>query len=282
MTAATSAIRAGGIRACRRRAAAGDRRAADVSCLCAGRGPAAQRSPTATRFCCGRASMLRPRCVISTEKRATAFAAVPTMLIALLAEPGAAGRDFSSLALVGSGGAPMPHEVALKVEGLLGQRVRSGWGMTETRPSARARRIDVTRARPDRRAAAEGRDAHRRAGRPARVLPAGEVGEIAVRGPNVTSGYWNQPELSAQSFADGFFLTGDIGAWTGRAVHPGGPQEAHDHLGRLQRVSGDDREQHLRACRGRRGDRDRRAGRVSRRGGQGVRQTARRARGADA
>jgi long-chain acyl-CoA synthetase len=43
------------------------------------------------------------------------------------------------------------------------------------------------------------------------VLGPGEVGEIAVRGPNVFSGYWNQPEMTAQSFVDGFFLTGDIG-----------------------------------------------------------------------
>ena len=76
----------------------------------------------------GNEILLRPRFDVATtlrditEKRATSLAAVPTMLVALLAEPRAAGMDFSSLALVGSGGAPMPHEVALKVEGLLGQR----------------------------------------------------------------------------------------------------------------------------------------------------------------
>ena len=43
------------------------------------------------------------------------------------------------------------------------------------------------------------------------LLSPGEVGEIAIRGPNVTSGYWNQPEMSAKSYAGGFFLTGDIG-----------------------------------------------------------------------
>ena len=46
---------------------------------------------------------------------------------------------------------------------------------------------------------------------PSVVLAPGEVGEIAVRGPNVFAGYWNQPELNAASFVDGFFLTGDIG-----------------------------------------------------------------------
>jgi long-chain acyl-CoA synthetase len=44
-----------------------------------------------------------------------------------------------------------------------------------------------------------------------RVLPPGEVGEIRIKGPNVTKGYWNKPAESAESFADGRFLTGDIG-----------------------------------------------------------------------
>jgi long-chain acyl-CoA synthetase len=46
---------------------------------------------------------------------------------------------------------------------------------------------------------------------PAHVLGPNEIGEIAIRGPNVFSGYWNQAALNAQSFVDGFFLTGDIG-----------------------------------------------------------------------
>jgi long-chain acyl-CoA synthetase len=50
------------------------------------------------------------------------------------------------------------------------------------------------------------------------VLGPGEVGEIAVRGPNVFSGYWNQPEMTAQCFVDGFFLTGDIGTMDGTGL----------------------------------------------------------------
>jgi long-chain acyl-CoA synthetase len=46
---------------------------------------------------------------------------------------------------------------------------------------------------------------------PSQALPAGEVGEIAIRGPNVFSGYWNQPQLNVENFVDGYFLTGDIG-----------------------------------------------------------------------
>src|SRR5262249_52412062 len=44
-----------------------------------------------------------------------------------------------------------------------------------------------------------------------RRLPPGERGEIRIKGPNVTQGYWNAPEETAAAFVDGWFLTGDIG-----------------------------------------------------------------------
>ncbi len=46
---------------------------------------------------------------------------------------------------------------------------------------------------------------------PLRELGPGETGEIRVRGPNVTQGYWKRPEETANAFAGGYFLTGDIG-----------------------------------------------------------------------
>ena len=46
---------------------------------------------------------------------------------------------------------------------------------------------------------------------PTKVLPPGEVGEIRIKGPNVTKGYWNKPKETAEAFVGGRFLTGDIG-----------------------------------------------------------------------
>jgi len=46
---------------------------------------------------------------------------------------------------------------------------------------------------------------------PGRVLPAGEAGEVCIRGPQVTRGYWNRPDETAAAFHDGWLLTGDIG-----------------------------------------------------------------------
>ena len=53
---------------------------------------------------------------------------------------------------------------------------------------------------------------------PARAVATGETGEIAIRGPNVFAGYFEQPEATAAAFCDGWFLTGDIGRVDARGV----------------------------------------------------------------
>jgi long-chain acyl-CoA synthetase len=140
------------------------------------------------------------------------FSGVPTMWIGILNLPGLTPAAFASLRQVSSGGAPMPFEVQQRLETLIGRRIGGGWGMTETCPAG-------TRIPPD---------APRRPGliglplpgvelrivdpeAPTRALPPGETGEMAVRGPNVFAGYWNRPEENARAFADGWFLTGDMG-----------------------------------------------------------------------
>ena len=46
---------------------------------------------------------------------------------------------------------------------------------------------------------------------PKKLMPTGEVGEIRIKGPNVTKGYWNRPKETAEAFVGDRFLTGDIG-----------------------------------------------------------------------
>ena len=144
--------------------------------------------------------------------RATHFPGVPTMWIALSAAPDIDKRDFSSLAYCGSGGAPLPVEVADRFQKLTGHALVGGWGMTETSPAG-TNRLGLGPSKPGtiglplpgiEMDVASLDDPHR-------VLAPGEVGEIRIRGPNVTQGYWNRPVESAASFADGWFLTGDIG-----------------------------------------------------------------------
>ncbi len=144
--------------------------------------------------------------------RATVFAGVPTMFIAMAAQPGIDKRDLSSLRLANCGGAPLPVEVAQRFEALTGRRVGGGWGMTETSPAGttilpememRSGLIGLPLPGIEMDVA----DLHD----PHRVLPQGETGEIRIRGPNVTAGYWNRPEETATAYADGCFMTGDIG-----------------------------------------------------------------------
>ncbi len=145
--------------------------------------------------------------------RATVFAGVPTMFIAMAAQPGIDKRDLSSLRVANCGGAPLPVEVAQRFEALTGRRVGGGWGMTETSPAGTTI-LPEMEMRPGliglplpgiEMDVADLNDPHT-------VLPPGETGEIRIKGPNVTSGYWNRPEETAAAYADGYFLTGDIGA----------------------------------------------------------------------
>ncbi|MBT1512408.1 dicarboxylate--CoA ligase PimA [Bradyrhizobium sp. SRL28] len=145
-------------------------------------------------------------------KRATIFPGVPTMWIAIAALPDLDQRDFSSLRSAGSGGAPLPMEVARIFECKVGMKLRSGWGMTETSPAGTAHPEDG----PDK----PGSVGVMLPGieidvvsldDPTKVLAVGETGEIRIRGPNVTKGYWNKPKETAEAFVGDRFLTGDIG-----------------------------------------------------------------------
>jgi long-chain acyl-CoA synthetase len=149
-------------------------------------------------------------------KRATAFPGVPTMWIAIAALPDLESRDLSSLAHAGSGGAPLPVEVARIFERKTNMKLKSGWGMTET-------------CSPGTGHPPEGPDKPGSIGLmlpgiemdvvsledPKQTMPVGEVGEIRIRGPNVTKGYWNRPKETAEAFVGDRFLTGDIGYMDG-------------------------------------------------------------------
>src|ERR1700676_1196404 len=145
-------------------------------------------------------------------KRATAFPGVPTMCIAIASLPDLDKRDFSSLVSCGSGGAPLPVEVAKILERKTNMKLKSGWGMTETCSPGTGH----SEAGPDK----PGSIGLMLPGieldvvaldDPKKVLPPGEVGEIRIKGPNVTKGYWNRPQETADAFVGDRFLTGDIG-----------------------------------------------------------------------
>lgn len=145
-------------------------------------------------------------------RRATVFPGVPTMWIALLHHPGVETVDFSSLRSGVSGGAPMPFEVQTRIEAIIGQRVHGGWGMTEIAPAGARVPADAA-PRP-------GLIGIPLPGITMKIVsleperddfPPGEIGEIAIRGPNVFKGYLDDPDATAEAFHEGWFLTGDLG-----------------------------------------------------------------------
>src|ERR1700709_432746 len=142
-------------------------------------------------------------------KRATYFPGVPTMWIAIANLPDLDKRDLSSLVSAGSGGAPLPVEVAKIFEQKTGLKLKSGWGMTET-------------CSPGTSHPPEGPDKPGSIGLmlpgieldvvalddPTRLLAPGEVGEIRIRGPNVTRGYWNRATETVEGFGGDRFHIG--------------------------------------------------------------------------
>ena len=134
------------------------------------------------------------------------------MWIALANHPGIGDYDFSHMTYCGSGGAPLPVEVADRFERLTGQRLGGGWGMTETAPagtnnpqSIPSKPGSIGLPLPGVLMQVVALDD------PSRVLGPGETGEIRIKGENVFAGYWKRPEETKAAFVDGFFLTGDIG-----------------------------------------------------------------------
>ncbi|MFJ5033517.1 long-chain fatty acid--CoA ligase [Streptomyces sp. NPDC088560] len=139
--------------------------------------------------------------------RATVFEGVPTMYAALLQHP--ADADVSSLRMCVSGGASLPVEVLHGFERRFGCMVLEGFGMSETSPVVSFNHPD--RPRKPGSVGTPIRDVEvRLLDESGEDVAPGEVGELAVRGPNVMKEYWNRPEDTAATVPDGWLRTGDL------------------------------------------------------------------------
>jgi len=162
-----------------------------------------------------RAVLLRwfnPELVLETIERfrVQSMAGVPTMYVYLLHYPEAGRFDTSSMRSWGSGAAPLPLEIVEPFEAKFGGRLMEGYGLTEASPVVSAHRLSGVRKLGS-------------VGQPIpgvqvailddedRPVPAGELGEICVRGPNVMLGYYRLPDETARTLRNGWLHTGDIG-----------------------------------------------------------------------
>jgi len=137
---------------------------------------------------------------------------VPTMYIGILDHPDLEHTDLTSIKGCFSGSAPLPVEVINKFEKKTGSIIVEGFGLTESSP--------VTHVNPFR--------GRRKVGSigvplpstecrivdledPAKEIPAGEPGELLIRGPQIMKGYLNKPEETAKTLTkEGFLCTGDV------------------------------------------------------------------------
>ncbi len=143
------------------------------------------------------------------EERCTVAMAVPTQLLMLQESP-RWGESLPSLRFLISGGAPCPPRVAERVHAS-GYAFREGYGLTECGPNCFA----TSNAEAARRPGSVGWPVPflemQLVAEDGRAVPPGEPGELRLRGPQLFSGYLNQPERTAEAFAAGGWLrTGDL------------------------------------------------------------------------
>ncbi len=150
--------------------------------------------------------------VVKTIKkhRPTIFCGVPSMYGAINLFPGLEPKDVNSIRLCVSGGAALPSKVQKRFEALTGGRLVEGYGLSETSPVAIVNPVFGTRKNgtigvpiPD--TLVRIVDNVNR-----NVLPLNEVGELAIKGPQVMKKYWNMTKETLEVLEDGWLYTGDL------------------------------------------------------------------------
>ncbi|WP_066454668.1 AMP-binding protein [Castellaniella caeni] len=140
----------------------------------------------------------------------TALTGVNTLFNALLNNPDFAKLDFSSLHTTLGGGMAVQEAIAERWLKVTGKPIAQAYGLTETSPAVTINPLDKVDFNGSIGLPVPSTDVAVRTDN--RSMAIGESGEICVKGPQVTSGYWNRPEETAKVFdADGWLLTGDIG-----------------------------------------------------------------------
>ncbi|MBL4714337.1 MAG: long-chain fatty acid--CoA ligase [Alcanivorax sp.] len=144
------------------------------------------------------------------EKRATIFFGVPAVYQALLDHPGFSGERLKGVRSWGCGGAPLSLPVAQRYVDA-GIRVRTGMGMTETGPTVFLLDEDKVIDKIGSVGRPQLLTEVRIVDRDGRDVPPGDAGELLIRGPNITPGYWNRPDATADAIrADGWLHSGDV------------------------------------------------------------------------
>ncbi len=142
----------------------------------------------------------------------TWYTAVPTMHQAILGRA-LRNRDIvekSQLRLIRSSSASLPPQVMAELESLFNAPVIESYGMTEAAHQMASNPLPPAARKPGSVGPAAGPEIAVM-DQPGNLLETGAIGEIVIRGPNVTDGYENNPGANAEAFTNGWFRTGDQG-----------------------------------------------------------------------
>nr|WP_232085168.1 long-chain fatty acid--CoA ligase [Arthrobacter sp. SO5] len=142
------------------------------------------------------------------------FLGVPTMYVALLEAAKAGAVRPPALRYGISGGSSLPLAVMDKFRDVFGVEIHEGYGLTETSPVAAFNHVGTPPRPGTIGTAIWGVDieiARAETVESIELLPAGELGELVIRGHLLMKGYLNRPEATAEAVVDGWFRTGDLG-----------------------------------------------------------------------
>lgn len=145
------------------------------------------------------------------KKKPTVFPGAPTMYVAIINHQAIGSYDLSSINVCISGAASLPLEVQTRFETITGGKLIEGYGLTEASPVTHANNIWEKRKTGSIGIPFPDTDAKIVQPDTLEEVPLGEIGELAVKGPQVMKGYWNQPEETYKCLKDGWLLTGDLG-----------------------------------------------------------------------
>jgi long-chain acyl-CoA synthetase len=147
---------------------------------------------------------------IIQRDKVTVFQGVPTMYNAMLHCDRRDEFDVSCLRLCMSGGSAMPEELMRKFEEAFGCIVLEGYGLSETSPVASFNHPDKERKPGSIGTPIEGVEM-KLVDDDGADVPAGEIGEIVIKGHNIMKGYWDRPDATEEAIKDGWFHSGDMG-----------------------------------------------------------------------
>ncbi|MCG1022128.1 long-chain-fatty-acid--CoA ligase [Sutcliffiella horikoshii] len=145
------------------------------------------------------------------KEKPTLFPGAPTIYIALLNHPDIKKYDLSSIDSCISGSAALPVEVQEQFERVTGGKLVEGYGLSEASPVTHANFLWDERVSGSIGIPWPNTESVILSMENGELAPVGEIGEIAVKGPQIMKGYWNRKEETEAVLKDGWLLTGDLG-----------------------------------------------------------------------